>query len=148
MTHALSSSTFRRSALALVVLPILALLLGGCVTSKNVARAKESGVAGTARVYAVTPDEAWDIARTVLVEWGAQELKEDRAAGYLAATSSGERAFWGVILGAWVESVTSANTRVIALSEKRLPVTFGPVLTEAQFHERFAAVLAARRAAK
>ena len=56
---------------------VLLLAFGaGCVTVTDVVREKDEG---TARVYAVSADQAWEIAKTVFRWEGATNLSEHRA---------------------------------------------------------------------
>jgi hypothetical protein len=132
-----------RVVLVAAAFPLAALLLGGCATTKDVARAKETGTVGTVRVYPVTTDQAWEIARSILAQAGARNIREHRKEGYMAAFSTATWAQWGTVIGAWVEPLDRANTRVTSFTEQMLPITTKRTLTEAIFHQRFAQAVAA-----
>jgi len=57
---------------------VLLLLASGCASSQDALNPKESG---TAKVYPVTEERAWEIARKVCRWEGTDAIEEDRANG-------------------------------------------------------------------
>jgi hypothetical protein len=113
---------------------ILVLLLGftfmvGCMTMSDVIKSKPNG---QSNVYSVNPDQAWEIARTVFRWAKADAIEEHRKEGYLVASSGAN------VMGAWIEAVDKKNTRVTALSKRRIPVKPFTDLSEKDFHDYFA----------
>ena len=116
----------------------LAALLAACATMNDVVQVKESGSEGTAKVYPVSPDQAWDIAKAVFRWEGADAIEEHRKDNYML-TSSGVSLFtWGAVMGAWVEPVDRGNTKVTVVTKRRIQVNLVTTLTEGTFHDRFA----------
>lgn len=120
-----------------------ALWLAGCLAVKDVPRYKSEGVAQT---YPVTLDEAWTITQSVFRWGGATEFEEHRAEGYMLTSAGGNLHGHGTIMGAWLEPVDRANTRVLVVMKQRLRSTVVFTINEATFHRRFAETVQALRA--
>jgi len=120
---------------------ILGLLLAvsvwfaGCATMSDVVRSKDQG---TAQVYPVNADQAWDIAKTVFRWEGADAIEEHRAEGYMLTSSGMNLITMGAVMGAWVEPVDKNSTRVTVVTKRRVATNIATTLTEAAFHKRFA----------
>ena len=100
-------------------------LFGGCATMGDVLDAKSAG-RGTERVYPVSADRAWDIARTVFRWEGAAAIEEHRVEGYML-TTLGQRTY----AGAWVSPRGPEFSAVIVITKSHSPIT---ELTEMRFH--------------
>src|SRR4030042_2131039 len=125
---------FRNVAVILVFMVSIA-LLNGCATMGDVVRAKDEG---TAKVYPVNADQAWETSKTVFRWEGADTIEEHRAENYML-TSSGMNWFsYGAVMGAWIEPVDDNNTRVTVVTKRRIETNLATTLTETTFHERFA----------
>jgi hypothetical protein len=109
-----------------------------CATMRDVVRDGEMGE-GTTRTYVVSPDRAWDIARSVLVwEGGAERIEDRRGDGYMLASSGVEAFSWGTHMGVWIAPVDRSRVRVTVVTKRKVSTNFATALTESTFHERFA----------
>ncbi len=116
-----------------------AVVLGsGCATLNDVVAARESGREGTTKVYPVKPDQAWDIAKTVLRWEGADAIEEHRAQGYMLTSSGMNLVSMGAVMGAWVEAVAPDSSKVTIVTKRRVQTNLFTTLTEGTFHRRFA----------
>jgi hypothetical protein len=122
---------------------LAALLLAGCLTVADVPRYKSEGVA---RIYPVTVDEAWMIAKEVFRWGGASAFEEHRAEGYMLTSTGANLHNQGTVMGAWVEGVDATNTQVIVVMKRRLQSSVLITMTETTFHRRFAEMVASLRA--
>jgi len=113
-------------------------IFAGCATMNDVVRVKESGSEGTARVYPVTFEEAWDISKAVFRWEGSDAIEEHKDQGYML-TSSGVNLFsWGTVMGAWIERVDKDKTKVTVVTKRRVTVNVATTLTEGTYQKRFA----------
>jgi len=119
----------------LLVLFMLTLWVAGCATMGDVVRTKDKG---TAKVYPVNVDQAWDIAKTVFRWEGADAIEEHKSEGYMLTSSGMNFVSYGAVMGAWVEPVDKNNTRITVVTKRRISMNLATTLTEATFHERFA----------
>ena len=121
-------------AVALVVVGASALLTQGCRTMSDVVKDKDSG---TVKMYPVDSDQAWKIAIQVF-RWEGSDAIEERRDQNMMLTSSGMN-FWspGSFMGAWIEPVDTANTKVTVVTKRRLATQLATTLTETTFHRRF-----------
>jgi hypothetical protein len=117
-----------------VILGLFA-LLAGCATMGDVVRAKDEG---TANVYPVNADQAWEIAKTVFRWEGADAIEEHKSEGYMLTSSGMNWVSWGAVMGAWIEPVDKDNTRVTVVTKRRIATNVATTLTETTFHKRFA----------
>ena len=139
---------FEMTKKVLLILGSLAVLawMTGCVASLNdVVRAKN---AGTAKIYPVTSDQAWEISKTVFRWEGADAIEEHKAEGYMLASTSMNWVSAAAVMGAWVEPVDKDNTRVTVVTKRKRATDFAMILTESTFHDRFAQAAAIIRAGK
>ena len=132
----------------------LALLLtcivfgAGCSTTNDVIRVKESGSEGTTKVYSVTVDQAWDIARTVFKWEGSDAIEEYKAEGYMLTSSGPNMVSWGAVMGAWVEPVAGDSSKVTVVTKRRITINVATTLTESKFHKRFEEAVAIVKSGK
>jgi hypothetical protein len=113
---------------------VLLVVGAGCASSVDVAREKNEG---TARRYSVTPDQAWDISKTVFRWAGAQQVEEHRTEGYIVAMDAPDRQDYGTVMVAWVERDPDGVMRVIVRTQSRMVLNPAVLLTEEDFHRRF-----------
>lgn len=125
---------FKKGLTVLVFISLIA-LLGGCATMGDVVRAKDEG---TAKVYPVNSEQAWEIAKTVFRWEGADAIEEHKSEGYMLTSSGMNWVSWGAVMGAWIEPVDKENTRVTVVTKRRIATNIATTLTEATFHKRFA----------
>ncbi len=128
----------RSRHLLLTMIVLAAAINSGCATLNDVVAAKESGREGTAQVYPVKPDQAWDIAKMVLRWEGADAIEEHRAQGYMLTSSGMNLVSMGAVMGAWVEPVPPASSKVTIVTKRRVQTNIFTTLTEGTFHKRFA----------
>lgn len=132
-----SSARGWRAARIALWLAVGAAVTGCAVTLADVQASKAGG---TARVYTVSADDAWRIARTVLRWEGADAIEEHREQGMML-TSFGPGWVGGGVGGAWVERVDSQTTKVTVVTSGRMRGQIKPLL-ESTFHRRFEEALA------
>src|SRR4030067_3424114 len=93
---------------------ILVLLLAfafivGCAAMSDVVKSKQNG---QINVYAITADQAWEIAKTVF-RWGnADAVEEHRKENYLAGSSG------ATVMVAWIEPMDKKIIRVTGASQR------------------------------
>ncbi len=110
-------------------------LLVSCATMGDVARFKDEG---TSKVYPVTADQAWDIAKAVFRWEGADAIEEHRKDNYMLTSSGMNMVSWGAVMGAWIDPIDQNNTKVTVVTKRRLSTNVATTLTETTFHKRFA----------
>ena len=126
------------SVLAFIVFLSFFALLSGCATMNDVVRVKEDGSEGTTKVYPVTVDQAWEISKTVFRWEGSDAIEEHRDQSYMLTSSGINLVSWGTVMGAWIEPVDKANTKVTVVTKRRVTVNIATTLTEGTYHKRFA----------
>jgi hypothetical protein len=109
--------------------------VAGCATMGDVVKDKS---AGTSHIYLVTGDQAWDIAKAVFRWEGSDAIEEHRPEGYMLTSSGMTLVSYGAVMGAWIESVARAETKVTVVTKRRLAMNVATTLTESTFHKRFA----------
>jgi uncharacterized protein YceK len=117
---------------------VLATMMSGCATLSDVQKVKEEGSEGTTKTYAVTADQAWDIAKTVFRWEGSDAIEEHRSEGYMLTSSGMNMVSWGAVMGAWIKPLDASNTEVTVVTKRRLTLNVFTTLTEGTFHRRFA----------
>ena len=110
-------------------------LFSGCATMSDVLKAKNEG---TAENYPVTFDQAWEISMTVLRWENCETIEEHRSSGYMLTTVGQNFVSMGCLVGVWVESPASANTKVTVVTKRKVQTNLATGLTESTFHRRFA----------
>lgn len=120
----------------LALVGILAvLLLAGCATMSDVMKSKDEG---TAQVYPVDAERAWEISRTVFRWEGADAIEEHKADGYMLTSSGMNFVSMGAVMGAWIDPVDKNNTKITVVTKRRIATNLATTLTETTFHTRFA----------
>ena len=115
--------------------------LAGCSTLSDVVQEKAQG-GGTAQVYPVNTDQAWKIAMTVFRWEGSDAIEEHRDQGYMLTSSGMNFASAGAVMGAWVEPAGGGQTKVTAVTKRRMATNIATTLTETTFHKRFGQAVA------
>jgi hypothetical protein len=140
-----------RSLARLTLTPLLVgalLASSGCANLNDVVQAKELRKEGTTRSYAVAPDRAYDIARTVF-RWEGADAIEDHRDKYYLLTSSGANAYTqGTVMGAWIEPDGQGGSQVTVVTKRRIQTNLFTSLTESTFHRRFAQAVELTRQGK
>jgi hypothetical protein len=112
-------------------------LASGCASQSALIEERKAG-GGVTREYAVPPEAAWTIARSVLRWEGAEAIEERREEGCLL-TSFGMTLFsYGSLAGVWIEPAAPDGSKVTVLCKRRLATNLATVMTEGQFHRLFA----------
>ena len=136
-----------RHTMRVCTLGFVLLCLAGCQTSNDVIREKTQG-GGTTRVYPVSMDQAWEIAKTVFRGEGSDAIEEHKAEGYML-TSSGLKIYTaGAVMGAWVVPINERETKVTVITKRRMVTNLFTGLQETKFHERFAQAVEVLKAGK
>jgi len=92
----------KNNKLTIFSLLIVMAWLAGCATMGDVMKSKDKG---TAKVYPVNADQAWEICRTVFRWEGADAIEEHRDQGFMITSSGVNLASWGAVMGAWVDPI-------------------------------------------
>lgn len=109
--------------------------LSACATMTDVMKSKDQG---TAKVYPVNADQAWDIAKTVFRWEGTDAIEEHRKEGYMLTSAGMNLISAGTVMGAWIEPVDNNSTKVTVVTKRRIQTNLATTLTETTFHKRFA----------
>ena len=105
-------------------------------------RAGASSSQGLVKEYDVTPEAAWEIAKTVLRWEGAGAIEEKRSQNYMLTSVGANAVSSGTVMGAWVEPGKQPQTsKVTILTKQRFLSSASGTSSEAMFHKRFAQAL-------
>jgi hypothetical protein len=129
-------STYFRALVGCIVTTVA--FLAGCSTLNDVMAAKESGREGTTQEYAVSQDQAWEIAKTVFRWEGSDAIEEHRTEGFMLTSSGRNMVTVGTVMAAWISSGQQGNARVTVVTKRRIKISLFTTLTEETFHRRFA----------
>ncbi len=121
-----------------ILLAVTMLGIGGCATLNDVVAAKESGKEGTAQTYRVGEAQAWEIARTVFRWEGSDAIEEHHDQHYMLTSCGLNLVSAGTVMGAWIEPVDAASTKVTVVTKRRIQTNIATTLTEGTFQKRFA----------
>jgi hypothetical protein len=124
----------KKDILLFSVVLFMLVILGGCATMSDVVKAKNEG---TSKVYHVTADQAWMIAKTVFRWEGCDTIEEHKDEGYMLTSSGINLVSYGAVMGAWIEPVDQDNTKVTVVTKRRIATNLATTLTESTFHKRF-----------
>ena len=117
------------------MLCIISFLLLGCASMSDVMKSKSDGIS---KVYPVSTDQAWIIARTVFRWEGGEAIEEHKDEGYMLTNSGMNLITFGTLMAAWIEAVDNNNSKVTAVTKRRNALDLVTTLTETTFHVRFA----------
>src|SRR5438105_2831508 len=95
----------RRRFVSLVTGVLLAVLLAACATRRDVVASKLRG-RGTHRLYPVSVEQAWTIARTILALEPTDRVEEHRAEGYMLTSDDGSAFVPSTYMGVFIEADT------------------------------------------
>ncbi len=107
----------------------------GCATLDDVIKAKKSGMT---RVYDVSFNQAWKIAKRVFRWEGSDSIEEHKKEGYMLTSSGVNLITYGTVMGAWVEPIGDNKTKVTVVTKRRIATNLATTLTETTFHKKFA----------
>lgn len=129
----------------LVAAVLLSLLLPACATLNDVVESKGEG---TAKVYVIDQDRAWNIAKTVLRWEDAETIEEHRDEDYMLTTIGQNLISAGSVVGVWIEPAKKGSTKVTVVTKRRMATNIATGLTETRFHDRFEQALEFVKAGK
>jgi len=131
-----------------VGLTLVVLFAVGCAARVAEVMRTEAAGGGTRDTYAVTPEQAWSIAQTVLLREGFDVIEEHRAEGYLLATSP--VTFWtgGTLAGVWIAPVGADESAVTVVTRRRQNPALTVWLTDDDLQRRLKDAVAATKAGK
>jgi len=131
-----------------VGLTLVVLFAVGCAARVAEVMRTEAAGGGTRDTYAVTPEQAWSIAQTVLLREGFDVIEEHRAEGYLLATSP--VTFWtgGTLAGVWIAPVGADESAVTVVTRRRQNPRLAVWMTDDDLHRRLKEAVAATKAGK
>lgn len=116
---------------------LLAVSFFGCTASmQDVLSDKNEG---TAKVYPVNKDDAWEISVTVLRWEGCEMIEEHRKSDYMLTKVDEESILWRgeSLVGVWVDSVANDKTKITVVSKRKHVGAIATGLTESTFHDSF-----------
>jgi len=120
-------------------LPVIAIFilffLISCATMSDVLSSKDDG---TAQVYPVNFNRAWDIATTVLRWEGAESIEYHKDKGYMVTQTGQNLVSAGALIGVWVDKADASHSKVTVVTKRKMATNIATGLTEATFHSRFA----------
>ncbi|MEO5797295.1 MAG: hypothetical protein ABIP34_20915 [Rhodoferax sp.] len=120
-----------------------AVLSSGCTSiMSEVIAAKQNGSEGLAVEYPVTENQAWDIAKTVLREAGAQAIEEHRAENYMLTTSPNTLGVSGALVGVWISKGGVSTSTVTVITKRQIKSALFVAPTEAKLQSQFAQAVA------
>ena len=126
----MNSTTKILSAISLSLL----FTLSGCATMQDVVQDKS---AGTTKNYPVSEAQAWEISKTVFRWEGSDAIEEHKDQHYMLTSSGLNLVSYGAVMGAWVDSIDTNNTKVTVVTKRRVKLNIATTLTETTFHNRF-----------
>lgn len=124
----------KKSNILLSVLILSSLYLIGCASMSDVLSSKDDG---TAVVYPVNKNEAWDISVAILRWSGTDAIEMHQRQGYMLTSKGANFITWGSMIVVWVEPVDSNNTKVIIVTKRKLGYSVATGLTEKTFQNKF-----------
>ncbi len=127
-------SAERTTRAVLCAFVLSALFFSGCATMSDVVGAREHGMAV---IYPVAAARAWEIAKTVLREEGAEAIEEHQSQGYMLSGTGVNMVTAGSLIGVWIEPVDENHTRVTVVTKRRFVIDPASGLREKTFQERF-----------
>jgi len=114
---------------------VMLFLFGSCATMSDVLSSKDDG---TAEIYPVGFDKAWDIATTVLRWEGAESIEHHKDKGYMVTQTSQNLVSAGALIGVWVDKIDNSHSKVTVVTKRKMATNIATGLTESTFHSRFA----------
>jgi hypothetical protein len=118
-----------------IVLLLFLSLLIGCATMTDVLKDKENG---TAKIYNIEKDMAWEIAMTVLRWEGCETIEEHKLSNYMLTTVGQNFVSEGSLVGVWIEPITEKETNVTVVTKRKVQTNLATGLTETTFQNSFA----------
>jgi len=118
---------------------VCAVFSSGCTSLMGeVIAAKANGTEGVTVEYPITENQAWDIAKAVLREAGAQAIEEHRDQAYMLTTSPNTLGVSGALVGVWIRQSGTSTTAVTVISKRQIKSALFVAPTESKLQDRFA----------
>lgn len=119
------------------ILPVvlISIVMAGCASMSDVLKDKDQG---SVKTYSVKPDQAWEIAMTVLRWEGCEAIEEHKSEQYMLTTVGMNFVSYGAVVGVWVEPSGKGSSKVTVVTKRKMATSLATGLTETTFHERFA----------
>ena len=109
-------------------------VVSACATMTDVLKDKDEG---TAAIYKIDPNTAWDIAKTVLRWEDCETIEENRVSNYMLTTVGQNFISEGSLIGVWVEPVNEDETKITIVSKRKVQTNFATGLTESSFQDSY-----------
>lgn len=124
---------------------IITVIIIGCATMSDVLKDKEEG---TAAIYKIDKDTAWDIAKTVLRWEDSETIEENKLSNYMLTTVGRNFVSEGSLVGVWVEPVNEEETKITIVTKRKVQTNLATGLTESTFQESFSKAVAMVKSGK
>ena len=92
---------------------------------------------GTAEVYPVTKEQAWDISVAILRWSGTDAIEFHERQGYMLTSKGINLVTWGSMIGVWVEPIDEKNTKVTIVTKRKMATHIATGFTEKSFQYKF-----------
>lgn len=99
---------------------LLTLLVLGVNACASVETMREVGGNGTANVYNVSYDKAWEASKDAVVDAGGRLNEEDKAQGYIIGTFGMSAFSWGEKVSIFLTALDKNATEVEVVSKRAL----------------------------
>jgi hypothetical protein len=107
----------------MVAVLVAMMMASGCASQQTltdaVLQAKKTGTEGIFKVYPITSEQAWEIARAVFRWQKVDEVQEHVSERYMIASSGLKMAVFGTVMGVWFEPSTPGFTRITTITKNR-----------------------------
>ena len=124
---------------------LLILFFSGCATMTDVLKDKEEG---TAAVYDIDKDTAWDVAKTVLRWEDCETIEENKLSNYMLTTVGQNFVSEGTLIGVWVEPVENDKSKITVVTKRKVQTNIATGLTETTFQESYSKAVEMVKAGK
>ncbi len=123
-----------RSIFSIPFLILICVTFYSCASMSDILKSKDEG---TAQVYPVPADKAWEISETVLHWENSGDIEEHHSPPYMLTTVGQNFVSAGNLVGIWLDPVDSENTMITVVIRKKSLVNFSLGITEEMFQRRF-----------
>jgi hypothetical protein len=113
---------------------ILLIVFSSCATMTDVLKNKDEG---TAKIYDVDNEVAWEIAITVLRWEGCETIEQHKTSNYMLTTVGANFVSDGTLVGVWVDPVGNDKTNVTVVTKRKIQTNLATGLTETTFHSSY-----------
>lgn len=117
---------------------ILLILFSSCATMTDVLKNKDEG---TAKIYELDKETAWDIAVTVLRWEGCETIEQHKTSNYMLTTVGANFVSDGTLVGVWVDPVGDDKSNITVVTKRKIQTNLATGLTETTFHASYKAAV-------